>query len=315
LKLHTASGNWRLGLSLSIVTVVLWGLIPLALGVVLQAVDVATVNAFRFLSSFVLLGSYLASRQQLPTIKQLQATSPVLMLVAIGGLSCNYLFFTKGLLATSPSHAEVLIQLAHLFFGFGGLLIFKETYSRKQLLGLVILILGLVGFFHQQLAAVTATGQYIAGSFMLAFAAFAWAVYALAQKQMLQQLSSGQIMWIIYGCCGVIFAIFSHPASLFAMSPLQWGMLIFAGLNTFVAYGSFAESLAHWPASRVSAVLALAPIVTLVAMAISAPWLSLHAEKITPWGIAGAIAVVAGSISIALNDRSNNDRSNKDRSK
>jgi drug/metabolite transporter (DMT)-like permease len=304
LKLHTASGNWRLGLSLSIVTVLLWGLIPLALGVVLQAVDVATVNAFRFLSSFVLLGSYLASRQQLPTIKQLQATSPILMLVAIGGLTCNYLFFTKGLLATSPSHAEVLIQLAHLFFGFGGLLIFKETYSRKQLLGLVILIWGLVGFFNQQLAAVTATGQYIAGSFMLAFAAFAWAVYALAQKQMLQQLSSGQIMWIIYGCCGVIFAIFSHPASLFAMSPLQWGMLIFAGLNTFVAYGSFAESLAHWPASRVSAVLALAPIVTLVAMAIAAPWLSLHAEKITTWGIAGAIAVVVGSISIALNDRS-----------
>jgi drug/metabolite transporter (DMT)-like permease len=304
LKLHTASGNWRLGLSLSIVTVLLWGLIPLALGVVLQAVDVATVNAFRFLSSFILLGSYLASRQQLPTIKQLQATSPVLMLVAIGGLTCNYLFFTKGLLATSPSHAEVLIQLAHLFFGFGGLLIFKETYSRKQLLGLFILICGLVGFFNQQLTAVTATGQYITGSFMLAFAAFAWAVYALAQKQMLQQLSSGQIMWIIYGCCGVIFAIFSHPASLFTMSPLQWGMLIFAGLNTFVAYGSFAESLAHWPASRVSAVLALAPIVTLVAMAIAAPWLSLHAEKITSWGIAGAIAVVVGSISIALNDQS-----------
>jgi drug/metabolite transporter (DMT)-like permease len=303
LKLHTSSGNWRLGLGLSIVTVLLWGLIPLALGVVTQAVDVFTVNAFRFLSSFVLLGCYLASRQQLPTIRQLQATSPVLMLVAIGGLTCNYLFFVKGLVATSPSHAEVLIQLAHLFFGFGGLLIFKETYSRKQLLGLFILILGLVGFFNQQLVAVAATDRYWAGSAMLAFAALTWAIYALAQKQMLQQLSSGQIMWIIYGCCGVIFGIFAHPASLLTMSPLQWGMMIFAGLNTFVAYGSFAESLAHWPASRVSAVLALAPIVTLVGMAIAAPWLSLHAEQITPLGIVGAVAVVVGSISISLNDR------------
>jgi drug/metabolite transporter (DMT)-like permease len=304
LKLHTASGNWQLGLGLSIVTVLLWGLIPLALGVVLQAIDVATVNAFRFLSSFILLGGYLASRQQLPTVKQLQATSPVLMLVAIGGLTCNYLFFTKGLMATSPSHAEVLIQLAHLFFGFGGLLIFKETYSLKQLVGLGILVLGLVGFFNQQLAVVAATEKYWAGSAMLAFAGLTWAIYALAQKQMLQQLRSGQIMWIIYGCCGVIFGIFSHPASVLTMSPLQWGMLIFAGLNTFVAYGAFAESLAHWPASRVSAVLALAPIVTMVAMSTVAPWLSLHPEKITPLGIAGAVAVVVGSVSIALNDRS-----------
>ena len=136
---------------------------------VLQSIDVATVNAFRFLSSFVLLGTYLASRRQLPTIKQLRATSPVLMLVAIGGLTCNYLFFTKGLIATSPSHAEVLIQLAHLFFGFGGLLIFKETYSRKQLVGLGILVLGLVGFFNQQLTVVAATEKYWAGSAMLAF--------------------------------------------------------------------------------------------------------------------------------------------------
>jgi hypothetical protein len=30
----------------------------------------------------------------------------------------------------------------------------------------------------------------------------------------------------------------------------------------------------------------------------------LHPEKITPLGIAGAVAVVVGSVSIALNDRS-----------
>jgi drug/metabolite transporter (DMT)-like permease len=130
-----------------------------------------------------------------------------------------------------------------------------------------------------------------------------WAVYALAQKQLLQQLTSGQIMWIIYGCCGVIFSCFAHPASLVNLSAIQWGMLIFCGLNTFVAYGAFAESLQHWPASRVSAVLAIAPIVTIGAMAIFAPGLSLHAEKITTLGILGAVAVVSGSIGIALGHR------------
>jgi drug/metabolite transporter (DMT)-like permease len=300
LKLHQASGNWRLGLGLSLVTVLLWGLVPLALGVVLQAIDVYTVNSFRFLSSFILLGCYLAQRQQLPTWKQVRVASPLLMALAIGGLTGNYLFFVQGLVATSPSHAEVLIQLAHLFFGLGGLLIFKESYTRRQLIGLVLLIAGLIGFFNQQLAIAS---NYVAGSVLLVLAAATWAVYALAQKQLLQQLTSGQIMWLIYGCCGLIFGGFAHPQSLLTLSALQWGMLIFCGLNTFVAYGAFAESLVHWPASRVSAILALAPIVTIVAMHLSVGWLPLHPENLSSLGILGALAVVAGSIVISLGSR------------
>ncbi len=300
MKLHQTTGNWQLGFGLSIVTVILWGLVPLALGVILQVVDIYTVNSFRFLTSFILLGWYLASQHQLPTITQLRSASSGLLLLAILGLTGNYLFFVQGLMATSPSHAEVLIQLAHLFFGFGGLIIFKETYSRQQLMGLFLLVAGLISFFHQQLAVTLATRQYLEGSGLLVLAALTWAVYALAQKQLLQQLTSGQIMWIIYGCCGVIFGCFAHPASLRQLSAIQWGMLIFCGLNTFVAYGAFAESLQHWPASRVSAVLAMAPIVTIVAMAIASPWLDIRPEKITLWGMGGAVAVVCGSIGMAL---------------
>jgi drug/metabolite transporter (DMT)-like permease len=277
--------------------------VPLALGVVLQAVDVYTVNSFRFLSSFALLSGYLASRHQLPTVQQLRAISPRLMLLAILGLTGNYLLFVQGLIATSPSHAEVLIQLSHLFFGCGGLIIFKETYSRKQLIGLFLLIVGLVGFFHQQLAMTLTTETYVMGSVWLVLAALSWAVYALAQKQLLQQLTSAQIMWVLYGACGVIFGSLAQPAQLGTLSGFQWGMLIFCGLNTVVAYGAFAESLQHWPASRVSAVLALAPIITIGAMAIAAPWLSLHPESISTWGLLSALAVVIGSISIALGNR------------
>lgn len=300
MQLHQASGNWRWGLGLSLVTVLLWGLVPLALGVVLQATDVYTVNSFRFLSSFILLGCYLAQRQQLPTWKQVRVASPLLMALAVGGLTGNYLFFVQGLVATSPSHAEVLIQLAHLFFGLGGLLIFKESYTRRQSIGLVLLVAGLIGFFNQQLAI---AGNYVAGSVLLVLAAATWAVYALAQKQLLQQLTSGQIMWLIYGCCGLIFGGFAHPQSLLTLSALQWGMLIFCGLNTFVAYGAFAESLVHWPASRVSAILALAPIVTIVAMHLSVGWLPLHPENLSSLGILGALAVVSGSIVISLGSR------------
>lgn len=79
-------------------------------------------------------------------------------------------------------------------------------------------------------------------------------------------------------------------------------MLLFCGLNTLIAYGSFAESLEHWEASRVSAVLALAPIVTLIAVELVAgifPQL-IPPENITLIGIIGALLVVSGSVAIAL---------------
>jgi drug/metabolite transporter (DMT)-like permease len=79
-------------------------------------------------------------------------------------------------------------------------------------------------------------------------------------------------------------------------------MLLFCGLNTLLAYGAFAEALDHWEASRVSAVLALTPIVTLVSVwAVSHIVPSLIApERLTALGVLGALLVVVGSIAIAL---------------
>ena len=53
--MHQSSGRWRLGLSLSLVTVFLWGVLPLALTVTLQELDVYTVIWFRFLTSLLLI--------------------------------------------------------------------------------------------------------------------------------------------------------------------------------------------------------------------------------------------------------------------
>jgi drug/metabolite transporter (DMT)-like permease len=76
-------------------------------------------------------------------------------------------------------------------------------------------------------------------------------------------------------------------------------------LNTVVAYGAFAESLQHWEASRVSAILALAPIFTIASMSLMdwfAPGL-ITPERLTILGLFGAILVVAGSMSISLGKR------------
>jgi drug/metabolite transporter (DMT)-like permease len=109
-------------------------------------------------------------------------------------------------------------------------------------------------------------------------------------------------MLVIYGGCALLFSPLAAPQPLLNLSPLQFGMLLFCGLNTVIAYGAFAEALEHWEASRVSAVLALTPIVTLVsvwAVSLLAPSL-IAPERLTALGVLGAVLVVAGSMAIAM---------------
>jgi drug/metabolite transporter (DMT)-like permease len=304
--MHKTSGRWQLGLALSLLTVALWGVLPISLSIALQGLDVYTLTWFRFLVSFCLLAIYLKWRGNLPTFSQLGSTSPKLVAIATICLAINYILFVKGLALTTPANAEVLIQLAPLLMGLGGLVIFKERYILFQWIGISILTTGFVLFFNEQLSnLITGKSTYLFGSGFIVLAAISWSIYALAQKQLLQSLSSAHIMLIIYGGCALIFTLFARPATIFTLNLLQGGMLVFCALNTLIAYGAFAEALEHWQASRVSAVLALAPLVTLLSsyfVSEMSPNL-IATEHFTSAGILGAILVVCGSTAIALGKR------------
>jgi len=303
MSLHQSSGRWRLGLALSLLTVLLWGILPIALTVTLEAVDVYTVIWFRFLVSFLLLAMYLGIRGKLPKLEQLRSASWKLLAIATLLLGINYFLFMQGLALTSPANAQVLIQLSTLLLGLGGLVIFKERYRLYQWIGVSVMTCGYLLFFREQLTnLITAHSAYILGTILIVLAAVAWAIYALAQKQLLQSLSSPSIMLIIYGGCALLFTPLARVKSLFLLDSLHLGMLIFCALNTLIAYGAFAESLEHWEASRVSAVLALAPIVTLILLAVLsviAPSL-ISPEHLSLTAILGAGLVVTGSVAIAL---------------
>ncbi len=303
MPLHSTSGRWRLGLGLALLTTFLWGILPLGLAIILQGLDVYTVTWYRFLIAIVLLGGYLTTRQQLPNVQKWRLMPWGLLGIATIFLAANYVLFLQGLALTSPTNAEVLIQLSPVLMGLGALVIFKEHYTRLQWLGLGVLTLGFSLFFHEQLRSlVTASNQYLLGSFILGVAAICWAIYALVQKQLLQQLSSSQVMAFIYGSCTILYLPIATPTAIFTLTPFQLLILLFCGLNTLIAYGCFAESLEHLEASRVSAVLALAPIITLISVDIIAvlfPRL-IKPENLTIFAITGAFFVVAGSMMIAL---------------
>ena len=307
MTIHKISGRWRLGLGLSIFATLLWGILPIALKAILIALDVYTIIWFRFSVAFGVLGAYLAFRNQLPARRKLQQWQTLLLLLAATGfLGIHYLLFLQGIALTSPANAELFDQLGPVLIGLGGLAIFKERYTLTQWAGLSIFTLGFILFFHEQVKTIISGREiYLLGNIVLIAGAVTLALYALIQKKLLSQLTSTHIMLFIYGGCAIVFTPFATPEKLITLSPVEWAILIFCSFNTLLAFGSFAEALAHWQASRVSAVVASAPIVTVIFVSVLsslAPTL-VAAEKFTVLALFGAVLVVAGSAAIALGEK------------
>ena len=304
--MHSSSGRWKLGLALALTTAACWGLLPIALKIVLVGMDAWTITWYRFAASGVALGAYLAWRRRLPLPVPLTRRGWALLAVALAGLLANYVLYLLSLELTSPTVAQVLTQLAPMCLLFGGLFVFRERFAPLQWAGFAILVAGLLAFFHDRLAEVFAlTTQLGLGVALMVAASVTWAIYGLAQKQLLTRLASEQVLLLLYVGATPLLLPPANVAQVFALDGTQLWMLAFCCANTVVAYGCFAEALEHWEVSRVSAVVTLAPLVTLVAMqGASLAWPeSMPAEQLSALSIAGALLVVAGAMITALGAR------------
>lgn len=288
---------------LALTTAALWSTLPLALKVTLERVDALTLTWARFAFAALVTGAWLVARGQLGAFSAGTRRDWGLLWLAAIMLVGNYLFYLLGLQFTTPANAQLLIQLAPLLMALGGIWVFRERFNAWQWLGLAIIATGLAVFFSDQVGKPLPPGsRYLLGAACIVLAAMVWAVYALAQKQLLARFSSTQVMGFIYLVAAFALLPAAHPAVLLRLDWLHGLLLAYCAINTLGAYGAFAEALAHWEASRVSAVLALTPLLTVVCVAIAhklAPDY-IRAEQIDWLGWAGAIAVVAGSTLTSL---------------
>ncbi|MBX8573342.1 DMT family transporter [Pseudomonas cichorii] len=301
--MHISSGRWVYGLCLALLTAFLWGILPVKLKQVLQVMDPVTVTWFRLLVSGVLLFIWLASVKRLPSFKVLGVKGRILVALAVFGLVGNYVLYLVGLRLLSPGTTQLMIQTGPILLLLGSIFLFKERFSLGQGIGLLVLLTGFGLFFNERLVELfTSLSDYTAGVLIVFLAAVVWTFYGLSQKQLLTVWNSLQVMMVIYLFCALLITPWAHPMEALQLSPLQGWLLLGCCLNTLVAYGAFAEALAHWEASRVSATLALTPLVTLAAVAVAAGlWPDyVQAEEINALGYGGAVLVVLGSALTAL---------------
>ncbi|MDM8349968.1 DMT family transporter [Pseudomonas sp. sp1636] len=301
--MHISSGRWLYGMFLALLTALLWGVLPIKLKEVLQVMDPVTVTWYRLLVSGSILLAYLAASQGLPRFRPLGRKGAWLLALAIAGLSANYVLYLIGLNLLSPGTTQLVIQVAPILLLISSLFIFRECFSLGQGTGLAVLLLGFALFFNQRLGELlTSLTDYTAGILIVLLAAFVWAFYGLAQKQLLTVWNSLQVMMVIYLACALLLTPWAQPLQVLELSSLQGWLLFACCLNTLVAYGAFAEALAHWEASRVSATLAVTPLVTFGSVALAASWWPDHVlpEQINGLAYGGAALVVLGSALTAL---------------
>jgi drug/metabolite transporter (DMT)-like permease len=302
MALHQASGRWRLGLAMALITALSWATLPVALKITLEQLDPYTLTWFRFLVAALLMAAWLGLRGGFGRFAGLGAPRWGMLLVAALALIGNYVFYLLGVQHTTPGNAQLLIQLAPLLMALGGIFVFREHYKPAQWAGLGVIVLGLALFFREQLAHAASGHEYAFGSALVVAAAIVWALYALLQKQLLTRLDSPSIQLFIYALAALVLLPLAHPRAVLALDARHGWLLAFCSINTLVAYGAFAEALAHWQASRVSAILAITPLLSLGTIA------ALHAlsparvaaESVGAIGYTGAVLVVVGSAMCSL---------------
>jgi len=299
-------GNWRLGLVLALTTALCWGLLPIALKLLLGRMDPLTITWYRLAVAGAVLGLFLKLKHRLPVPLTLDRSSWGALGICVLGLTGNFVLYILGLSRASPTVTQVVIQLSPLLLLLGGLVVFRERFTALQWGGLLVLIGGMLLFFNRRLPELThVSGGVGLGVMLLVIAAILWAAYGLAQKHLLRSLASEQILFLLYSAAVVLLSPPVKFATIRGLTTLQFGLLAFCCANTLVAYGAFTEALGHWEVSRVSAVISTAPLFTLLGMKLLelvTPGLMV-AEELNRLSVLGALAVVAGSSLCALGSR------------
>ena len=291
-----SSADRRLGLLMAATTAVLWGFLAIALKVALGRVPTVTIVWFRFAVAFPLLCLLVGARR--PSRLAILARPPVLGVLSAVGLTANYVTYLMGVDMTSPSNAQVLIQLAPLLLAGTGVLWFGERLTRRQMGWGLVALAGMVLFYRDQLGQLVGEGasRHLEGNLWIVVGAVSWTAYAALQKLVVARGASPQdLNLVLYLLPCLVLWPWVEWDALAALSPAWWGLMAFLGLNTLLAYGALGEALKRLPAHEVSLIIICNPLITLVTMAVltalEVSWIAPDRVGLTGY-LAGGVVVL-----------------------
>ena len=290
------NSHYLRGILLSIVTALLWGVLPIFLKITLQDFHAGTISWFRFLFALLIL----AAIMQWKAYRPLNSFRKLPWMGILGGacLSANYYWVTVGVDLSGPSNMAVLIQTASIFLVLAGVYVFHERLALKQTLGMVIAGSGLFLFFYDQQSHIQDVGDYYYADFLIILAGLVWVGYMVSQKFLSRQYGAQSLNLLVYAVAtltligGVEWEDFTRAGL------TSWLSMIFCGINTLLAYGALAEAVKYIPLALISLIISLNPLRTLLGMKFlpAMDFFGLQPDPIGAVGYCGGMVAVAGVV-------------------
>lgn len=298
-----AARDHRIGFALSLAPALLWGLLPVAVAGLGRTIDGVTLTWYRFCFALAVQTLLLALTARLPGLFAHRGRDLALIMTTAVGLVINFAAFASSLRYLPASTAQTFGQAQPVLLIIGAAVLFHERLTRPQIAGSLVLVLGLAIFFADKVVVHGVAAADLAKGFALVtLATLVWVTAALAQKALRPAVPSTHTLWYVYavGAIGLIPLV--TPSQLLGLHDVTMALFIFCCFNTLIAYGAFGLAVRRWAAARVSAVVALAPLVTYLAEHLAtrqAPG-ALLATAWSPLKVLGAFLVVVGAMVTAL---------------
>ena len=283
---------------MAVITALSWAVLAIGLKVALKEASSGTIVWFRCSVASLFLLAYFVTceRKSLEIFKSI----PWLGLFASLAIAANYFGYMKGVELTTASNAQIMIQMAPLAFALVGIFYFQERPTRIQALGFATAACGF-GFFYwdQILLAALQADRYLLGNLWLLMGAATWAFFATAQKILLKKWTPMQFNLLFFTVSTLSLTPLVEWSELSHWSFPVWALMIALGLNSLVAYVALGQAIQRIPASHVSLVISLNPLLTIalvywLTLELQVTWLS--PEPIEWRGFLGAGLVVSGVI-------------------
>lgn len=294
------------GIIYALITALLWGFLAILLKITVEKIPPITIVWFRFFIAFIFLALYLLFKNPNELSILLKPKLPIVLPALF--LCLNYMGFMFGIYFTTPNNAQIFIQLGPVILAISGFIIFKERITIKQIIGFIIVIIGFICFYSQQISLFKeGPAIYNKGVLFVIAGAVMWAAYAISQKRSLKYYSTNQLNLFNFGL-PILLIIPFVKFKIIAQLPTEYLILLFfLGINTLIAYTCISLALKYAEANKVSVIVTCNPIITFITMAILG-YLEvsyINAENMNTLSIFGAGLVILGAILVVMIKKKN----------
>ena len=187
------------GLFVALLAVLMWGTLPIALQPILKEMNAQTIVWFRFIVAMIGVFFMLFFSKKLPKVTALSRKDLGLLLLGISGLSGNFFLFNLALRYIPATTSQVISPLSSFAMILCGAFLFKETIRLNQKLGFIVVIIGLILFFHNRFADFSQMNGYAFGILCGTLASFIWVGYGLSQRILFTLQLSTNPVYDLYG--------------------------------------------------------------------------------------------------------------------